>query len=225
MSLLKVTAHMSSPIAGDAPRLDALVEYQMSLHHHPGAEGYKLDRLAPAPPVGSIPIPIERRRLGPWLVAHCSNPIYSEATDRVEYFTKRIESDHAGKLAESSRRIMATGNSWTKSYRLPLRLRAVDRVVWFASAFRRPLLKCLRKIRSIGKKRSIGYGAVYEWDIEETDDDLAWFARCEQGTLLMATLPLGDWLPQDLVGFRRGYEGVCPPYWHPDRLGEVVVPC
>ena len=224
---LLVTAKLVKPLDGDAPHLDSLLEYAMSLHHHAGEPGYKVDRALPAPPMGAIPIPIGRKRLGPWLVGCCSNPILGRVhAEGVQYINKRIGVEKAALLAENARHVVATTNSWTKSWRVPHRTRLVDKVCWFAFGNRKILLKTLKShVRFIGRKRSVGDGMVGDWTVDKLDHDYSWFAPSEHGTVLMRTLPAGDWLPDDLVGFKQDFGGVCPPYWHPERYSEIVVPC
>lgn len=223
-----VKAHLASPLAGDPPRLDALLEWCLSLYHPKAEPGYKVDRKFEAPPQGEIPIPLPRRRLGPWLKACVSDPILSTPdSDGVEHVNKRIGVEKAGLVAPEHRRVIATGNSWTKSYRLPMRVRVVPCVAWFALAGdRRELLKVLRRhARAIGKKVSIGYGRVSGWTVEKIDADHSWYADAGRGPLLMATLPIGDWLPEGLIGARRDFCAVTCPYWHVSRYDEAVVPC
>lgn len=222
---LLVTARLASAVAADAPRLDALLEYVLSLHHAKGVPGYKIDRSGPAPPQAEIPIPIARRSLGPWQIAMCSDPIYGLAPESVEHVAKRVGVENAAMLDPSSRVVVATTNSWTKSHRLPLRMRLVERVAWFAVGYRRELLKVLRRVEFLGKKRSIGNGRVAGWSVERCELDCSWFAPSDRGPVLMATLPAGDWLPAGLAGYRNGFGGCCPPYWHPERYTEIVVPC
>lgn len=221
---LRVVAELASPLAGDAPQLDALLEYVMSMHH--GCGGGKLARGRPAPPQGAMPIPLLRRRLGPWLVGACSDPIYSDPTaDVAEYVCKRIEPDGSRLLDPAERKKMLTGGTWTKSYRLPIRTRTIDRIVWFAVADRKPLYKALKQAGAVGVKTSVGYGRVSRWTVDRIDDDWSWYAPHDGGSMLMSTLPAGDWLPANLVGFRADFGAATPPYWHPDRYTEIVKPC
>lgn len=223
---LLVTARLETAIAEDAPRLDSLLEMVLSLHHAKGRPGHKIDRARPAPPQAEIPIPLMRRDLGPWKVASCSDPIYGDcSTEYVEHIAKRIAVEESPLLAPDRRVVVSTTNSWTKSYRLPLRMRRIDTVHWFAFAERRSLLKVLRRVDYLGKKRSVGNGRVSAWEAKAIETDFSWFAPSPSGPVLMATLPLGPWLPNGLIGARRGFGGVCPPYWHPDRYAEIVVPC
>ena len=223
---LLVSARMNSPIAADAPRLDALLEMMLSLYQAKGEPGYKIDRAFRAPLQAEISIPLLRQKLGPWEIARCSDPIYGQCqAEYVEHVNKRIAVEAASLLDPLRRPVVQTTNSWTKSYRLPLRMRRIDRVCWFAVADRRSLLKVLKRVEYLGKKRSIGNGRVEAWDAMEVDEDYSWFASSPSGPVLMATLPFGPWLPDGLLGSRRGFGGCCPPYWHPDRYAEIVIPC
>ncbi len=224
---LLVTAKLAGPLVGEPPQLDALLEYAVSLYHPKAVPGYKVDRALPAPPQAQIPIPIARASLGPWQVGRCSNPILGfVAAEGVQHIAKRIGVEKADCLAEKSRTVVTTTNSWTKSYRIPLRQRLVDRVAWFAVGNRRNILRTLqRHIKFIGLKRAVGNGMVCEWTVDRVEQDYSWFAPSEHGPILMRSLPVGDWLPEGLVGFRKGFGGVCPPYWHPERYAEIVEPC
>jgi len=224
---LIVRARLAAPLAGDAPHLDALLEWAMSLHHPRAEPGYKVDRRLAAPPAGAIPIPLARRDVAGWPIPLCSSPIVGvNDAEAVEHYAKRIDPDRAGLLAPDARTVMATTNTWTKSYRLPLRVRLVSEVAWFAVGNRKSILGLLRRdVHAIGKKVSIGYGRVREWIVDRVDADLSWFAPTEYGTLLMRPLPAEMELPGDLIGHRPDFGACCPPYWHPDRYGEIVTPC
>ena len=225
---VKVTAHLASPLAGDsALRLDGLLEYALSLYHPKGVPGYKITRDGPPPAPGEIPIPLRREWLGGHLVGCCSDAILeAPAAEGVEHVNKRIGVEHAGLLAPSSRLVVSTTNSWTKSYRLPLRVRVVPRVCWFAVGDRREIQRALaRHVHALGKKISIGYGRVKAWEVERTDADWSWFAPSPAGPVLMATLPRGDWLPGGLVGWREDYGAASPPYWCVSHYAEIVAPC
>jgi hypothetical protein len=221
----KVTALLSSPIAGDVPYLDSIIELQMAFCQN---KARPILRCEPAPPVGGIHIPCLRGDIGGVKgIPRCSAPIAVELDSRHEHIAKRIGVEHAGLLSEAQRLSVATGNSWTKSYRLPLKVSNVDRVVWFVGGSKRRHLKSLlERVKSLGKKRSDGYGRVSCWGFDEVEHDYSWFAPAEGGgTLLMRVLPHSSDLPSDLVGFKRWFGGFAPPYWHPDRFLDVVVPC
>lgn len=218
---LKITAHLATPIAGDVPFLDAIIEWEMAQRE---GKAYKIQRHQPAPPYGEIHIPMLRRRIGGVLVPCCSAPICSPEIETVEHFAKRLGVEHSGLVAADKRRIVATGNNVYKSYRLPLHLRVVDRVVWFAIAHRRHILKLCKSVHSLGKKRSLGYGRVEKWEAESVDEDWSWFAPSDRGRVLMRPLPLCD-ETRGMIGSREDFGAVQPPMWHPDRYMERVVSC
>lgn len=219
----RVEATLSSPLAGDPPYLDGLLEYEMS--QRLGLAG-KVLRSDPAPEVGAVHIPCLRGDFGGVRgIPRVSAPIMAATDDRHEHFAKRIAVEHAALLAPSNRLVVATGNSTYKSYRLPLRTRNVAKVVWFVTgAKRRNLLSLLDSVKSIGKKRSDGYGRIADWEAYPVEEDYAWFAPTPNGTLLMRALPNCDQLPKDLIGYKRALGACQPPMWHPDRCMEIVVP-
>lgn len=227
---LLITARLAGPLAGDPPRLDALLESVLSLYHPKAAPGYKIDRAGPAPPQASVPIPILRRTVTgddgrAWQVACCSDPILPVPdAETVEHYCKRIGVENAGLMDPAARVVVATGNSWTKSYRLPLRIRRVAEVRWFAFGDRRTVWEVLRRVHFLGKKISYGYGRVASWEVAEVDEDLTWFAPTGHGPLLMATLPDGPHLPGGLIGARRDFGACVPPLWHPSRYCDIIRP-
>ena len=97
---LKITARLATPLAGDAPALDGLMECLLSIHFGEGLPGHKVDRKFPAPPRGDIPIPLRREWLGTMLVARCSAPILAEpVAETVEHVSKKVGVELAGLLA------------------------------------------------------------------------------------------------------------------------------
>lgn len=220
--MLRVTAWMVSPIVGDPPHIDALLEFEMAQRH---GVACKLRRDLPAPPESAIHIPMLRRRIGGRSVACCSSPIVDLHRSSREHFTKRLAVEHTDLLSANERRVVATGNGTYKSYRLPIDLIVCRRVVWFCEADRRPLLKLLKSVTAIGPKRSHGFGRIARWEADHVDGSFWWFADSPTGRVLMRPLPDGDHLPADLTGYRRDFGACSPPYWHPDRYGEIVVPC
>lgn len=221
MKAVKVTAHLNSPLAGEPPQLDGLVEFELSKRQ---GLAQKIRRDIPAPPYGQIRIPILRKEIGGKLIPCCSSPILGPAQDVVECFAKRMAVEHSDLLAEKNRTQVAVGNNVFKSYRLPLRIRRVRKIVWFALASRKPTLAVLKSITYLGRKGSIGYGRVERWEAEPVGEDWSWFAESDSGPVLMRPLPFCGELPVNLCGYRRDFGACQPPMWHPDRYGEIVVP-
>lgn len=226
MKAVKVVAVLANELAGAAPQLDALlVKARCRYHDSPAHE-----RFDPAPPLDAMPpTPLHREWLAGWLVHRCSSPILVDtAGERHSRVSQHFPRERSDLLASSERGTIATTNGAQKSYYLPIRKRLVDRVVWFAvvhdspSTLRRELK---RSVSHLGQDRAHGAGRVAEWSVEECDDDLSWFAPHPAGVVLMRQLPFGPHLPANLVGYRRDFNAVCPPYWHPGRMTEVVTPC
>jgi hypothetical protein len=219
----KVTCHLSSPLAGDAPYLDAMMEFILSQHH---GKAKRIQRWEKLDPVGTIHLPLLRGKFGGVdLIPRCSAPILETHQSTKEHFAKRISVENARLLRENERKVVAVGNTWTKSYRLPLEVHPVHRVAWFVGGSKRRNLKTiLDDIDSIGKKRSHGYGRVARWAIDEVEHDWSWFADTPHGKLLMRVLPWCESLRQ-CIGWKRAFAGWAPPYWHPERYIEVAVPC
>jgi hypothetical protein len=179
--------------------------------------------------LGKIPIPIDRVWVDGLPIPRCSSPIVaSVASDKHGHYHKKFEVEHTTILKPSERtKITASGGRF-KSFRLPLRLRLIDRVVWFAAikTSQSDLRRLLKKnVLAIGKKTSFGYGRVSEWIVETADDDFSWFAKSDGGPVLMRPLPTTMKLPKSLQGSRLDFGAVCGPYWQQDLWRERVVPC
>lgn len=227
---LLLTAHLATRLAGDPPRLDGLLEALMSLRlssieasRQRVWDRHRITRTGPAPPQGQVPIPLRRAWLGDWLVACCSDPIMPvPLAQTVEYVTKRLAVECAPLLREPERKVVSTTNSWTKSYRLPLRVGAVPCVHWLCVGDRRELIRLLRKgAPSIGKKVSDGYGRVREWVVEHADADFSWFAEHPDGTVLMRAASADRRqrvAAGGLVGVPAALRGLPPPVLAPGAL-------
>lgn len=245
MRPLKVTCWLNSPLAGDPPRLDALLEWVMSakmravLESSNGARhatGMPKHRGQPVVP-GAIPIPLARVRVDgyPHTIPLCSDPIMAEVqSDGVEHFTRRFPSEMSALLAPTERKIVTVDAGANKSYRLPLRIRLVDRIVWFCCGRDKidtgrsagtETRKLLRDVHSIGKKTSDGYGQVARWEVELTDEDFSWFAPSSEGPVLMRTIPASAKVPDKLRGFKRSYGAPVAPYWMAENYTELLTPC
>lgn len=233
MRPLKVTAHLSEPIAGDVPMLDAVIERCMSVHrsvaqrlhlHHADPE-----RADYTP--GLIPTPIVRRRVEgfPWPIPLCSSPIFRVSIDTHEHYARRFDVEPE-LIASAARRVYYTTMGEHKSHRLPLRVRAVDRVVWFCCAADARGVKEIRgllrkQVTHLGKKTSQGFGRVDQWEIGDWPMDVSWFATLDGGrTVLMRPMPAHVVEGRSVVGYRKWYGGVVPPYWATPYFAEMVVP-
>lgn len=224
MTFLKVTCYLESPVVFDLPiMLDGLLEYRSC--HVNKIGGGALSRHDPAPIYGEIPLPIKRENFGEYLIPKCSYPIYQADYEWHEHYCRRFPTDRVDLFDQSQlTKINTTGGEF-KSYRLPARARLINKIVWFCEGTRKPLLKLVKGVPSLGKKRSMGYGKITRWEAERVDKDYSWYCDREGQLLLMRPLPKSDDLPETLTGYRDDYGAVQSPYWHPDRQIERIVPC
>lgn len=225
MRPLKITADLASEVV-NPPMLDALLEWCMSLHVGRDLRLRHADEERADYKPGRLPTPLATRDVPgfAWPVPCCSSPIYCPAGEGVDYITRRADMDPT-LLREDARSIHYTTMGEFKSYRLPLATQLVDRVVWFAVGDAGDVRRLLKQVRYIGKKRSIGYGAVAAWTVEDVEADWSWIAESPAGPVLMRPLPTGTRVPDGLLGARQWYQGMTPPYWLAETLAEGVVPC
>lgn len=236
---VKVTCRLAMPVAGlQAPYLDALCEAIMARkaktiqeskngHRHAYAIGGHGQSIA-TDAVGKLPIPIKRVWVDDLPIPCCSSPILGTVeSDHAAHYTTAFPIDKAEHLHESERtKIMQTGGRF-KSFMLPLRVRLVDQIVWYAVLRTAPtgLRQLLQKAISVGKKGSQGYGAVQGWSVETCKEDWSWYAESPDGPVLMRPLPAAMDHPQNLQGFRKSFGGCVGPYWQRDFWREIVEPC
>jgi CRISPR type IV-associated protein Csf3 len=148
--------------------------------------------------------------------------------DRHENVNNRFDPDP--QILDSSQRGVFHANSGElRSFRLPLRVRDVRRVVWFCLGEGSPIRRLLSHEKSgvqyLGKKGSIGYGQVAKWTVEHVEHDWSWFAPSPAGEVLMRALPKSMRLPTGLAGYRNWFGGVVAPYWSAKYHTEIVEPC
>jgi len=147
--------------------------------------------------------------------------------------TRISEFDIDALRSGGANKINVTSGSF-KGMRLPKRVIAVERVVWFAvaradgaknSGHVSRLRSRLRRVKALGAKWDIGFGRVARWEVEKIDEDWSWFADHGDDRVLMRPMPVCDELPDDLTGCKRWFDRPCPPYHDKSTACEVVVPC
>lgn len=267
---VKVTAFLLSPLAGEPPMLDSLLELRASKYaeaierddvvgrhqgylkwrdehfgpqiRHTGTKYCQPTRDIPPPPMGCLPIPIERDWMGEWLVARCSSPILPQSLRGLEHINKRIDTSEVGHFMGGRKMSIHHGTGATKAYCKPVPIFTVDRIVWFVLAYggvtgrneegrvikRRSaiaeLRRNLKRITAIGSKRDGGYGQIARWEFEAMDEDLSFYCGSAEGPVLMRPIPLNH-VKRDAIGWRPGIGACSPPYWHPERRTRLAIPC
>jgi len=221
----KVTAWLSSPLAGEPPQIDAMLGWELSRRL-----GYKhcrkLTRDTPLSDIENPPIPLAKRTVSGRDVYCCSNPILPDPkAEWVERLSKRIDTDEiALLLAPEHRKSLLIASGPYKMRYVPERIRLVDCVCWFVRGDRKEINKLLKSVYAIGKHRNIGYGLVEKWEYEEMESDYSITALRHGKPVLMKTIPYGDGCT-NVTGYKRSFGAATMPYWHPENYMEIAVPC
>jgi len=221
----KVTARLSSPLAGDPPALDAILEWEMT--RRLGIKsGRKLTRDTRLSDIQRVGLPLYQTTLAGVNVYRCSDPIIpAPRAEWADHQAKRFDTDLAALLlAPGERKSIGTTSGDYKMRYTPIRCRLVDRVVWFFYGDRYEVRRLLLSVNSLGKHRGIGYGLVAGWDFVEASEDYSIFAPRDGRKVLMKTVPVGPHL-EGIEGFKRSFGGAFPPYWHPETKMEIAIPC
>lgn len=206
------------------PQLDSVL-IDLLCKHGPSVPHSRHD---PPPSYESLPpIPMCWDMIGGHRVYRCSSPIYRVVEMGEEFCVQAFPKEMADLLLPDKRGVLRLGHGPQKSLRLKYDSMIVSEVVWFASISQRPaqLRKELKKVCHLGSQRKRGRGRIADWSVELIEQDYSWFAPHKSGSVLMRNLPECDELPADLVGGMTEYNACTPPYWHPGRKMNVVVPC
>lgn len=220
----KITGVLGSPLCGDPPKIDSLLEYELALRLGM-KQSKKLTRNIPLSQIKRPPIPLAKRTLCGNNVYCSSDPIigtvFAEWTDRQ---SKRFDTDAAALILHpSERKKLLTASGPYKSRYVPKRIRLIDKICWFVRGDRKEINKLLKKIIAVGHLRNIGYGIIDHWEYEELEEDCSIFANHKGSKVLMKTIQIEA--AKRSKGYRHSYGGAFPPYWHPDTFREVAIPC
>lgn len=223
---LIIKAWLASPLAGEAPMLDAILECYAFTHNIDGCEalssGYcgQLHKHDPVTYDMLDCVPIDKHTFGDGNTCYCvSSPIVDAVYETTDHFSTRM--DYAAlkdrvKKPDIVKLRQVTG-PYTPSYE-PHRSRTVRAVAWYARGDAARLREWLNHIESIGSLRASGYGIVDMWTVAAAPD--YWLVA---DGVLMRPIPATE-MP-DVKGARPYFGAIKPPYWHPQRQMEVLRPC
>jgi len=221
----KITAYLCSPLVGEPPMLDAIMEWElakrMGMEHH-----RKLTRNVHLSSLKRPLIPVARKDVPGGQVYQCSSPIMpGDVPEWVEHLNKRLDTNKAAlRLSDKQRKSLLTASGPYKMRHVPMRIRLVDRIVWFVRGDRKEINKILKSIPALGKLRHYGYGLVSRWEYEEVEANNALFANNKGKLVLMRPLPLNAAVECGAGGYKQSFGSCDPPYWHPDRYMDIAVP-
>ena len=212
MSVLRVRAHLSSPVASADPvHLDGI-----ALWAHPDCNSHPISRSSPLSDVRYPPISIHRLRVGDLGVYLSSAWILPDGCGGRERFVRRRDDVDAENFSAPYR--VSAGPQ--KRYCLPIYTCEVEAVEWIVVGNRRGLLELLRYVHAIGTHRREGYGVVRRWEAERVEDGRP------RDALIDATGRARRFLPSAWTagGTRDDAGAVVPPYWHPGLRMDRVRP-
>lgn len=224
MQSLKVTAHLSSPIAvydDYSPAIDSLLEWLL------------LDRLnliSPNPTPEQVDstreiieaqLPLERGSINGEWYWQASSPCYIIQIEQADRYRKRWEPGQDGCIDWGKRKAKwNTSEGAEKSYDLPLYLRSTPIMTWYVVGDRAVILDLLQDCRGLGKKRSYGYGQITKWDVEPHEDDWhLWRDGQLMRSIPIAAMPTDR--PTDFAILNWGWR---PPAWLHSNKTRCAMP-
>jgi CRISPR type IV-associated protein Csf3 len=192
--------------------LDGLLAYAVALR----------DELPPAltaEECAPIAIPVQREPSGRFHL--CSAGIFVQERAELRYTNRRAPIEQYQTIGDAKiRRCQITAGA-NKSYRIPRELAHLesDLVTWYCLGDREQIEVLLQHITHLGKKRSVGWGKILRWTVEEC---ATWegFPVTRDGAALR-TLPL-DW--PGLRDPSQSFETLTYPYWDRSKEEPCAIP-
>lgn len=211
MRLLRVTAHLRTPVVGDHDiHLDGVLERAYA--HRFGVEDAP-HRLRDPEHLPSLPIHVQRvmvRGARVTLASAWNLPMAARAA--AIHLTSRPDAEDIHRKA----RAFTPGAGPGRSRLVRREGVAVNRIEWTCWGQRREVLHLLRLVGQLGSVRRGGHGEVMGWEVDAIDGDVVDRVLVDPGGVALRALP-GSWLvePPESIGAWRS------PYWHP----ALQVPC
>jgi hypothetical protein len=220
-----IKCELVSPLAGEPPFIDSLLEYELSLRMN-CKYVRQMTRDRKLFDIENIPIPIAKKQFGTIEIYQSSDPIIGKTyAEWNEYQSKRFDSDLISIfLNEQYRKSLLVGSGPYKMRYASIRIRLIKNIAWFARCDRKETNKLLKGIKGIGKYRHYGFGLISKWTFKEIEENNSIFSNNKGQKILMKTIPAGEHL-KGVKGYRFGFAGSHPPYWHPDNYMKVAIPC
>jgi CRISPR type IV-associated protein Csf3 len=219
---LLVRARLATGVAFGAPwgtALDGLLASEL--------HAARQDWPRPAVP-DDLPLPLARCAAGGrwhW-AATCAFPEgLATALPDVRYWTARVDERAAGQTADTLPVSLPAQRGRYRTRRMPLLVTVCDAVTWHAVGDPGAIRGIVEGIIAIGKRRSAGEGHVLAWEVRP-----ARLTRWAAGHLHPDGTLGRPAPPGCLAGHRPvstgelGTAGLRPPYMHPARQQELVLP-
>lgn len=180
---IKITARLCAGLSvwdDYSPDLASILEYQW-------LDQRNLLQANPSPKTAITPdLPIARHTLGDdWLWA-ISAPSYQYVADHWEKARKRWDADQIYPVNWQGKRAnVQTDGGRFKSHDKPVPVRLTGQIDWYAVGEPMEVESLLKNCTSIGHRRHIGYGQVWDWVVQPVEHD---WSLLNDGRL-MAPLP------------------------------------
>jgi len=163
-------------------------------------------------------VPFAKTDLGSpllWYFA-CSSPCYELLSEEVTRFRKRWDADD-GRVSWGKRKPQFNASEGSeKNYDLPLPLRGMERIDWFAIGDIGGAERLLKQVTHLGKKRK---GVVARWVVKAIAHDWHLYRNNE----LMRPIPISCKRPECLSYGIRDW-GWRPPIWLPKNKERCAMP-
>lgn len=233
---LRVRAHLASGIAHAAPwgiALDGLLASEMWADYkatcRESGTSYVRAMELEEPP--DLDLPLQRctdgdDRTWHW-AATCAFPCEDHGRTDVRSWTGRVDPRALEQVATTLPKTVSDRQGRYRARRMPLLVTPCASVTWHAVGDVDRVGALLEPIASIGKKRSTGEGHVLRWEVTAAVD-LDEFSAAH----LHPDGSLGRPVPErcrarcghDTRDGGTGRAGIRPPYMHPGRQHELVLP-
>jgi hypothetical protein len=213
VTLLVVTAHMQTPVSmPNALHLESVL-----MATRPSPSSVRLQRSTPIEDIEDPAIPVARITVRGHVVYMCSAAMLPDETAVArEWITKRKDPTDAFLLDAP----YSVSSGPDRNYCLPVPVHETATLAWVCVGNRKTIRSDLRRYcTQLGAKRRNGLGRVARWECE----------RLTEGSpedVLLSGGRARRFLPAAWCEWHSGAEvGPCrPPYWHPARWIERVVP-
>ena len=236
MQPLQVTAHLESGIAHSAPWGIALDGLLASVIHHDAkatllAGGGHHEPLAGREDVEDLDLPLARCTPSdePWhWAATCAWPSdHDGERPDVRYWLGALDHRAVEQVVQEMPRVLELQRGRYRQHHMPLLVTVTRTVVWRCVGDLEGVRDLLGGVWAIGKKRAAGQGRVLRWEVEPATVP-AWEAGHlhPDGTLgrpcPRSCVPEPLWADGVHGGYGRA--GIRPPYAHPSRQHDLVLP-
>ena len=222
---LLIKAWLASPIAGDAPMLDAILERHAFVHDIDGCSKLSTGRQLNTHDALTYDmldcVPLDRHTFPDGSTCYCtSSPIADTVCETTEHYVKRLDyTELKGRVRpQDLGKLRQVTGPYTPSFE-PHRVRTARSIAWYVRGDADTLRAWLEDVHQIGGKTAAGYGIVSSWSVTAADE--LWMLA---DGVLMRPVPVCafEHAPK---GAREYYGAIKPPYWHPMRQMEIYKPC